>query len=158
MLSMDRKNYMIRHLRTPWFFNASKSCAFGETLKMYLINSTPWVGLNWVRSRTGVTWVTRSDKCSPGTGKAVRGIDKSDGFKVRAFLRVKCMCQLIVKLKAIECYRELLCYLSSYINLLIIRLFARVSKPCVSATNNVIMPRFVQIVLLTMLLWLLTFE
>ena len=33
-------------------------------------------------------------------------------------LRVKRRCQLVVRLKANKCYQKLLCYLSSYINLL----------------------------------------
>ena len=36
-------------------------------------------------------------------------------------VRVKRRCQLVGKLKANECYQELLCYLSFYINLLSIR-------------------------------------
>ena len=47
---------------------------------------------------------------------------KGDGFNVRASLRAKYRCQLIVRPKANKCYQELLCYLSSYINLLNIRL------------------------------------
>ena len=33
-------------------------------------------------------------------------------------LQVKCRCQFVVRLKANKCYQELLCFLSSYINLL----------------------------------------
>ena len=48
----------------------------------------------------------------------MREIGKGDRFNVRAFLRAKRKCQLIVKLKAIEYKEDISCYLSSYINLL----------------------------------------
>ena len=38
MLSVDRKSHVIRHMMTPWAFGAPKSYAFGETLKMCLID------------------------------------------------------------------------------------------------------------------------
>ena len=60
---------------------------------------------------------------------------------------------VVVRLKANECYQELLRYLFSYIKLISIRLFARVSGLCVSATDNGTIPGFVLIVLLTILLW-----
>ena len=58
--------------------------------------------------------------------------------------RVKRKCQLVVRLKANKCYQELLHFLSSYINLLNIKLFAQVSGLHVSATGNVTVtpPRF----------------
>ena len=51
-------------------------------------------------------------------------------FNNADFLRVKRRCQLVVRLKANKCYQELLRYLSSYINLLNIKLFAWVSDKC----------------------------
>ena len=65
------------------------------------------------------------------------------------FLRVKRRCQLIVRLKANKSYHKLLCYLSSYINFLNIRLFVQVSGFCVSAINNVTKSKLVLILLLT---------
>ena len=44
-------------------------------------------------------------------------------------MRVKHRCQLLVRLKANKCYQELLCYLSSYINLLSIRLLGWLLVP-----------------------------
>ena len=85
---------------TSWFLDAPKSCAFGKILKMCEIDSTPWVELNWMKSRTKVT-------CED---KWLREKDNS--------LRVKRRCQLVVRLKANKCYQELLSSLSSYINLL----------------------------------------
>ena len=46
-------------------------------------------------------------------------------FNSTESLRVKYRCQLVVRLKANNCYQELLCYLSSYINSLNIRLCSR---------------------------------
>ena len=37
----ERKKSRVRHVMTPWFLGAPKSCAFGETLKMCAIDSTP---------------------------------------------------------------------------------------------------------------------
>ena len=68
--------------------------------------------------------------------RAVKGIDKGDGFNVRTFLRVKCRCQLILRLKANKCYQELLRFFSFYINLLIIRLFAQVSY-CLNCSDRI---------------------
>ena len=47
------------------------------------------------------------------------GNDKDNGFNVRVFLKTKRKCQLIIRLKAIEYKKDISCYLSSYINLLI---------------------------------------
>ena len=43
----------------------------------------------------------------------VGGNGKGDGFNVKTSLRAKRRCQLIVRLKTIECYKGLPCYLSS---------------------------------------------
>ena len=40
MLSVDGKSHVIYHVMTPWALGNSKSCAFGEILKMCLIDST----------------------------------------------------------------------------------------------------------------------
>ena len=37
----ERKKSRVRHVMTPRFFGAPKSCAFGKTLKMCAIDSTP---------------------------------------------------------------------------------------------------------------------
>ena len=37
----ERKKSRVCHVMTPWFLGAPKSCAFGETLKMCAIDSTP---------------------------------------------------------------------------------------------------------------------
>ena len=70
-------------------------------------------------------------------------------------LRIKRRCQLVVKLKANKYYQELLCYLFFYINFLNIKLFARISSLCVSATDNLPTPGLILIVLLAILFWLL---
>ena len=54
---------------TPQILGVPKSCAFGKIVKMCLIDSTPWIELNWVRSRAGVTWVTKGNQRLPGRGK-----------------------------------------------------------------------------------------
>ena len=41
MLSVDRITHVIRHVMTPRVLGALKSCAFGETLKMCLIDTIP---------------------------------------------------------------------------------------------------------------------
>ena len=41
MLSVNGKSHVVRHVMTSWFLGISKSCTFGETLKMCLIDSTP---------------------------------------------------------------------------------------------------------------------
>ena len=79
---------------------------------------------------------------------------KVNGQERKITLReLECGCQLVGRLKANECYQELLRYLSSYINLLSIRLFARVSGLRLSATNDVTTPGFILIVSLTISLW-----
>ena len=108
MLNMDKRSYMIYHVRIFLFFGAPKNCAFGKTLKICLNDLTPWVELNWVRSHAGVTCWQR----------AVGRNDKGDRFNVRAFLRAKRRCQLIVRLKAIKYKEDIFCDLYSYINLL----------------------------------------
>ena len=50
-------------------------------------------------------------------------------FNGADFLKVKRKCQLVVRLKANKYYHGLLCYLSSYINLLNIRLCGRLQVP-----------------------------
>ena len=48
----------------------------------------------------------------------MRGIDKSDGFNIKASLKAKRRCQLIVRLKANEYKEDISRYLSSHIKLL----------------------------------------
>ena len=73
-----------------------------------------WKGLHAKRMR-----VARSD-LHLQTGK---------GFNNADFFKVKCRCQLVVKLKANKYYQGLLCYLSFYIKLLNIRLCSQLQAP-----------------------------
>ena len=80
----------------------------------------------------------------------MEGNGKGGGFNVGASSESQTYMSLIVRLNANKCYQELLCYLSSYINLLNIRPFAWVFGLYVSATDDVTVttPGFVLIVLL----------
>ena len=118
MFSVDWRSHVIHHMMTPWFVSAPKSYAIGKTLKMCLIDSTPWVRLNWMRSCAGVTWVTRGNQRLLGRKKQWGVMVKVMDFNVKASSRAKCRCQLIVRLKTIEYKEDISRYLSSSLNLL----------------------------------------
>ena len=73
-----------------------------------------------IRSHVGVTWRGHVQRVSKLPG--VICIYKWFELYSADFSRVKRRCQVVVRLKANKRYQELLCYLSSYINLLNIRL------------------------------------
>ena len=108
-----------------------------------------------VRSRARVTYRAHVKESRTGGMQVAQGNLhlQMGGVIIVQTLRVKCRFQLIVRLKANKCYQELLRSLSSYINLLDIKLFAQVSSLCVSATDNVTVtiPGFVLIILLVIL-------
>ena len=81
--------------------------------------------LSWAaqRPRAGVTGWGHVQGSRAGGMRVARGdLHLRMGGVIVQTLRVKRKCQLVVRLKANECYQELLRYLSSYINLLNIRL------------------------------------
>ena len=105
----EQKKSRVRHVMTPRFLGAPKSCAFEKTLKMCAIDSTPWVGFNWMRSRAKVTCKGHVQ------GSRVKVNEQGRKITLRELER---RCQFVVRLKANKYYQELLYSLSSYINLL----------------------------------------
>ena len=124
MFSVNRRSHVIRYVLTLQIFGTSRSCAFGKTVKMSSINSTPQIELSYIKG----TWRSyRVKSCAE-----VMCRDHVDYPEQSAFIngwscnsvevtcgvhcsRVKRGCQLVVRLKANKCYQELLCYSSSYI-------------------------------------------
>ena len=147
MLSVNGRSHVICHVLTLRVFGAPKKLRFWQDREKVLnqLNSLSWDELH----KGHVQGACELPE--------VICIYKWAEFNSADFLRVKRRCQLVVRLKANKCYQELLCYLSSYINFLNIRLFARVFGLCVSATDNVTTSKFVLIVLQTISLWLLLF-
>ena len=131
VLSVNGRSHVIRHVLTLRMFGAPKKLRFWRNCKEMFngLNSTNWVELHkgqvqgvtgWVHvqgwdhvqgSRAGGIWVAWSDLHL-----------RMGGVLTVQTLQVKRRCQLVVKLKANKCYQELLRSLSSYINLLNIRL------------------------------------
>ena len=108
-------------------------CAFGKIVKKCSIGSTPQIELSCTKA------TCRSQRMSSHAKVTCRGymeLSRARGMRVAQSdlhlqmggvitvqtLWVKRGCVLVVRLKANKCYQELLCYLSSYINLLNIRL------------------------------------
>ena len=146
ILSVNGRSHVICHVLTLQIFGAPKKLRFWQDCEEMFnwLNSTNWVELikttcscQRVRSRAGVT--CRGHVQGSRAGVTCRGhiqgsvtgsmwVVQGDlhlqmgGVITVQTLRVKCRCQLVVRLKANECYQELLRYLSSYINLLNIRL------------------------------------
>ena len=138
MLSVNRKSHVICHVLTLRIFDASKKLRFWQNLKKILnwLNLANWAGLhkNHVRRsqdevmcknhelklRAGVTgWGHVQGACKlPGIICIYEWVEFSNSDS----LRVKRRYQLVIRLKTNKCYQELLYYLSSYINLLNIRL------------------------------------
>ena len=129
---MNRKSHIIRHLLTLQIFSASKSCAFGKTVKKCSIDLTWQIKLSCtkvtcrshkVKLRAGVTcrnYVQGACKLP----KVICIYKWVELYKVDSS-KIKYKCQLVVRIKANECYQELLSYLSFY-NFL-------VSDPCLSS-------------------------
>ena len=127
MLSANGRSHVIRHVLTLRIFGAPKKLRFRRNREEVFnrFNSTNWVELHKghvqesraeVRSRAGVTW----KRLRAGGMRVARGDLhlRMGGVITVQTLRVKRRCQLVVKLKANECYQELLRYLSFY-NLLV---------------------------------------
>ena len=47
MLNINGRSHVMGHMIILQIFGALKSCAFGEIIKRYSIDSTSWVGLSW---------------------------------------------------------------------------------------------------------------
>ena len=111
---------------TCWHYKSlalRRSCAFGEIVKRCSINSTPRVGLyqGHVQGSQGeVTCKGHVERLYAGGTQVARDdlLLQVGGVITMQTFWVKCRCQLVVKLKANKYYQELLCFLSSYINLL----------------------------------------
>ena len=122
---------------TCWHYGSStlwRSCAFGEIVKRCSINSTPRVELHQDHvqgSRGEIKCKGYVDRSRAGGMQVARGDlhSRMGGVITVQTLRVKRSCQLVVRLKANKCYQGFLCYLSSYINLLNIRLCGRLQTP-----------------------------
>ena len=126
MLSVNGKSHVIRHVLILQIFGAPKKLRFRQNPEKVLnwLNSANWAELHKRHvqgSRGKVTCRGHVD------GVACRGHASCSGWSAftdgRSFnstdsSRVKRRCQLVIRLKANKCYQELLCSLSSYINLL----------------------------------------
>ena len=89
-----------------------RNCAFGKTVKKCSINSTPQAAQ---KPHTGVTgWGHVWEPHAGGMQVARSDLYlQMDGVITVQTLWVKRRYQLVVRLKAIKCYKKLLCYLSS---------------------------------------------
>ena len=94
-----------------------RSCIFSKTIKKCSIDLTPQVELAaqrlQQRSCTRVIYSGHVQGSYPLS--KVICIYKLEEFNSADSLRIKCNCQLVVRLKANKCYQRLLCYLSFYI-------------------------------------------
>ena len=126
MLSVNRKRHMIRHMLTTRIFSAPKKLYLRRNCKEVFnqLNSTNWVKLHKGHvqgSRDEVTCRSHGVRSHAGSMQ-IAGSDLHLQMGGVQQCRLKRRCQLVVRLKTNKCYQELLCYLSSYINLLNIRL------------------------------------
>ena len=87
-------------------------------MKRCSIDSTPRIEWAAQRPRAGVTGWDHVQGSRAGSMRVARSdlYLRMGGVITMHTLRVKRICQLVVRLKANKCYQELLCYLSFYIN------------------------------------------
>ena len=137
MLSVNGRSHMICHVLTLRIFGVSKKLRFWQNRENVFnqLNSTNWVKLHkgHVQGSWGeVTCKGHVQRLSAGDMQFARSdlhLQMGGGFNSTNSFRVKRRCQLLVRLKANKCYQGLLCYLSSYINFLNIRLCIRLQGP-----------------------------
>ena len=126
MLSINGRSHVIHYVLTLQIFSAAKKLCFWQKSKKVLnwLNSA-----NWAKLHKGHVKESQDEVTSRGhvDGVAYKGAYKLPNviciyqwaeFNNADFSRVKCRCQLIVKLKANKYYQELFFFLSSYINFL----------------------------------------
>ena len=128
---------------TYWHYGSSalwRSCASSKIVKRCSIDSTAQIELSCtkatcrshrVRSRAGVTCRGHMEGSRAGGMRVAQGDLhlQMGGVIIVQTLQVKRRCQFVVRLKPNKCYQGLLCYLSSYINLLNIRLCGWLQAP-----------------------------
>ena len=107
MLDANEKSYIICHVSILYDLKEF------ELAKRCLIDWILQVKLNWIKLYVKIIYKNH----------ILRELIKEKNIIWIFFLKVKHSCQLMVRLKANECYQGLLYYLSSYISFLIIRLF-----------------------------------
>ena len=180
MLSMNRRSHVIRHVLTLQIFGILKKLRFWRN-REEVLNQLNFA--SWGEQHKGHVQGSRGDVTCRGNvqGSRARGIQvaRSDlylwmgGVITVQTLWIKRRCQLVVRLKANKYYQKLLRYLSSYINLLNIRLCSslwpshecywrcnqpRVCPNCIAdyiaLIANLIANRIALLVLLIALLWL----
>ena len=129
MLSVNGRSHVIRHVLTLWIFGAPKKLYFWRNREEVFnrLNSRNWVELHKGHVQGSSGEVTcRGHELRSRAGATCRGhmqgacelpgvicIYEWWSYNSADSLRVKRRCQLVVRLKAIECYKGLLCYLSS---------------------------------------------
>ena len=163
ILSVNRKIHVMCHVPTLRIFSTLKKLRFWQNCED-VFNQLNYT--NWVELHKGHVQESKGEVMCKGhvEGSRAGGMQVAWGdlhlqigrvITVQT-LWVKRKCQLVVRLKANKSYQELFCSLSSYINLLNIRLFAQVFGLCVSATGDLTVTTsgFVLILLLVILLWL----
>ena len=125
MLSVNGRNHVIRHVLTPRIFGTPKKLCFWQNHKEMFnqLNST-----NWVELHKGHVQELRGEACTTVTGwghmqeacklSRMICIYKWAKFNGAHSLRIKCKCQLVVRLKANNYKGDISRYLSFYTNLL----------------------------------------
>ena len=123
MLIVNGRSDVIRHVLTLRIFGATKKLRFWQNCEEVLnrLNSASWAELHkghvqW--SRVEVT--CRGEVMCRGHASCPKwfAFINRRSSRVRTLQKSKRKYQLVVRLKANKCYQELLCCLSSYINLL----------------------------------------
>ena len=133
MLSLIGRSHVIRHVLTLRIFGTLKKLRFWQNCEEVLnwLNSASWDELHkgYVQGpRDGVTCRDHVQGSRAGDMQVARSdlYLQMGGVITVQTLWVKRRCQLVVRLKANKCYQGLLCYLSSYINFLSIRLCGQI--------------------------------
>ena len=136
MFSVNKRSHVIRHVLTLRIFGTSKKLRFRRNREEVLnwLNSVGWGELHkgYVQEPQGEITCRGHVQGSDAGDMRVAQSDLHlwmGGVITVQTLWVKRMCQLVVRVKANKCYQRLLRYLSSYINLLNIRLFGRLQAP-----------------------------
>ena len=122
MLSVNRKSHVIRYVLTLRIFGAPKKLRFRQNHEEVFnrLNSTNWVKLHKGHLQGSLSEVMCRGHVQGSRAGGIR-VARSDLHLQMGGVpqcRLKRKCQLVVRLKADKCYQELLCSLSSYINLL----------------------------------------
>ena len=126
MLSVNGKSHVIHHVLILRIFGTPKKLRFWQNREEVLnwLNFASWAELHkatykghGVRSRARATSRGHRVRSRAGGMQIAQSnlYLQMGGVVMVRTLWVKCRCQLVVKLKAIKCYKRLLYYVSFYI-------------------------------------------